>query len=75
MLGKLFKHEFRNVGRMGALLLIVAACVTALGALYLLSPLFGSIIGAGTQLGTAAWDQWGYRSPLQQKKDYGKEKR
>ncbi len=45
MLGKLFKHEFRNVGRMGVLLLIVAACVTALGALYLLSPLFGSIIG------------------------------
>ncbi len=30
--------------------------------------LFGSLIGAGTTLGTAAWDQWGGTSPLTQKK-------
>ena len=30
--------------------------------------LFSSIIGAGTTLGTAAWDQWGGASPLMKKK-------
>ncbi|MBQ9526721.1 MAG: hypothetical protein IJR68_03845 [Fretibacterium sp.] len=36
--------------------------------------LFGSLIGAGTQLGTAAWDQWGGTSPLVKKKQKQKQK-
>ena len=44
MLGKLFKHEFRTVGKMEGLLLAIAAGVTLLGAVYLASPLFKSVI-------------------------------
>lgn len=47
MLGKLFKHEFRRIGKMASLLLAVFFGVTVFGAIYLVSPLFHSIIDAG----------------------------
>ena len=53
MLSKLYKHEFRVIGKMGGLLLAVSAGVTLLGALYLVSPLFHGIVdsGKGTNIG------------------------
>jgi hypothetical protein len=44
MLGKLFKHEFQRTSKIGGLLLIIAACVTILGAIYLVSPLFHGML-------------------------------
>ena len=44
MLGKLFKHEFQRTSKMGLLLLIIATCVTILGAIYLISPLFHGLL-------------------------------
>ena len=51
MLGKLFKHEFRVVGKMEGLLLAIAAGVTLLGAVYLASPLFKSVIDETSDMG------------------------
>ena len=51
MLGKLFKYEFRAVGKTCGFLLIVAFCVTILGAVYLLSPLFEGIVNPKGQMG------------------------
>lgn len=44
MLGKLFKHEFRNVGRVGGMLIAISGVVTLLGVIYLISPLFRTIV-------------------------------
>ena len=51
MLGKLFKHEFRRIGKVAGLLLAVFVGVTFVGAIYLVSPLFHSIIEAGSGSG------------------------
>lgn len=40
MLGKLFKHEFKSVSKMGGLLLLIATGVSLLGMAYLFSPLW-----------------------------------
>ena len=51
MLGKLFKHEFRRIGKMAGLLLAVIFGVTVIGSVYLVSPLFHSIIDASSGSG------------------------
>ena len=51
MLGKLFKHEFRRIGKMACLLLAVFFGVTVVGAIYLVSPLFHGIIDASNNSG------------------------
>lgn len=48
MLGKLFKYEFRRIGKMAGLLLAVFFGITVIGAIYLVSPLFHSIIDASS---------------------------
>ena len=47
MLGKLYKYEFRRIGKVACLLLAVFLGVTVVGSIYLVSPLFHSIIDSG----------------------------
>ncbi|MBR6477088.1 MAG: hypothetical protein IKS85_01450 [Lachnospiraceae bacterium] len=44
MLGKLFKYEIRSISKVGLLLVAIAGIITAIGAVYLVSPLFKSLI-------------------------------
>ena len=52
MLGKLFKHEFRRIGKMALLLILIAVIVTGLGMIYLVSPLFHGIINSANSSST-----------------------